>query len=318
MRTFYLFLFILRINGWKLVPFLKYKYLQGIYFNQGNLYYGTNNGFVHCVTKNHDESNNYVDLWKRKLGKRNIKKINEGNHDHLIIESDSHNEKYYGHSFIVDKKNGNCIWKKDWEDSTIYECITNDDHYCRFNKKGEIFIFSINKKSQNEMKRKIRIAKIEHIVSIKYYENEFYIITNKGRLLIVTRNFHIKKIHEFNMPFVTCMTIFRNHNNDSLYVYLGDVNGNLNIFKITHDKIISSQHYNMDMDSVMTNIFINFKTIFTCYGNGIILGHDKKTLLPVFNVTNENNFYSDIHHIYTSTVNIFICEHNYIKLYTIL
>lgn len=311
--------FLQNIYSWKLYPFIKYKYLQGIYFNQGNLYYGTNNGFVHCVTKNDDEkSPNYVDLWKTQLGKRNIKKINNGNHNHLIIESDSHDGKYNGHSYIVNKQNGHCIWKKDWSDSTIYECITDDNCYCRFNKKGEIFTFPIEKKSQNAIKKKIRIAKTEYIVSIHYYENEFYIMTNKGRLLIITRNFNIKKIHELNVTFVSCMTLLKNHNNQSLYVYLGDVNGHLNIFQITNDKIISSQHYNMNVHSVLTNIYLNFKTIFTCYANGIILGHDKKNFMPVFNITNENNFYSDIHSIYTSTVNIFICENNYIKLYTIL
>jgi hypothetical protein len=322
MKWLLLLLFFVNIDSYLtpqiIKPFIKhkFKYLQGLYFSDNKLVYGTNNGYLSCLFKNDDGI--LSEKWSVQHNKRNIKKISCQD-DKLIIQCDAENYDTTGMTNILDIKNGQLLYQFEWTDTSIFEYITEDNQFIRCNPKGYIYIYCLDTlKNRNIL---FSLPKNDFIISATYHKKYIYMTSFNGIFYIVDvkESKMISKINLNNILITTMNIHIYQNNENSLFLYTGDMNGVLSFYHIVDQKKILSSHNQKKIlshsqtkynDCPMTSIQMSVKGPIMSFTDSRIIGVQYLTFAPFLNISMNTNFYINIHSIYVSSLLLFTLTHD--------
>ena len=252
-RIFFLILHTILItidSLYVIKPTQPIKYIQGLHFNSGHLYYGTNNGYVVSVTR---KDNDVVTKWYQKISTRNIKSIDSFDKQ-LLIDCDATNYEETSRTFICSDE-GDVIDSCSWKDTTIVQGISQKN-WVRCNTKG--FIESKDIFNENIFKHRYKIPLLgEDYLTCGVVKNDMlYTMSIDGQFTIVdTQTFKIVWRQFTRFKLSTCINTYEPLGQNSSFTYIGNRKGEIYFIQLTDGNKISStmkQLHNVPM----TNIYI--------------------------------------------------------------
>jgi hypothetical protein len=253
-RIFFLILqFVSTLSLYVIRPSQPIKYIQGLHFNQGHLYYGTNNGYVISVTRQDDT---VITKWHNKLSNRNIRSINSFNKQ-LVINCDATHPDETSRTFIC-SKDGDVMDSTSWEDTTIVEGIY-ESMWVRCNTKGYVSSKTIMDENIFPIRLEIPLCENDYLTCGVVQKNMLYTMSLNGFFTIIDlRTFTIVWEQHTQYRLSTCINVHEPFGHDTKFIYIGNQKGEVYFlqFKENENKKISSTVKKL-YDNIVTNIYIH-------------------------------------------------------------
>jgi outer membrane protein assembly factor BamB len=216
---------------------LPIKYIQGLHFKNGNLYYGSNNGYITSVAR---KNSDVVTKWYKKISNRNIKSIDSFDDKHLLIDCDATHFEETSRTFICSEEDGNIIDSCSWKDTTIVQGIYKTN-WLRCNVNGSIECKDILNDNQFKMVCKVPIIDGDYISCgvVKY--DMLYTMSLNGKLTIIDiESFKIIWTQNTKFKLSTCINVNDSFGRNTSFIYIGNQKGEIYFLQLTDNKIIST------------------------------------------------------------------------------
>lgn len=262
------------------------KYYQGIYLDDKfKLYLGTNRGDVHCFLKNKEVEH----VWSRNLYHQMPKQI-RGCSEYLMVYTEPLIIDKTGNTYIIHKNSTNILRRYEWNTNTLMNEMTDNYIYIRCDYHGNIFTQHIETGHIKEYSLNITD---DIILSMIYHDMHLYAITMNKYLIVfnMDENEIYLKDHLEKCNIGTSICI-RNFGSRSLFVYIGDISGNIHFYQYENTTRIFEKTKWVSSHPI---IDIKYNEYSLIIGNtkGEILGIESLTFSLFMKIPVQYNFYKD-------------------------
>lgn len=276
------------------------KYLQGLHYSDGRLYYGTNDGSVVCLTRN--EKGTFQQMWRSYVSKRNIRKI-KSTQDHMLVSCDPimvsgiEDVCETGRTLLCELESGNVVDSQVWHDTTVYETITEHaGEWVRCNVRGDIFVKSIKATVDTDIchRGRIPLRTGDFLSSAFVYEQKLYAISVVGEFFVMSlKDMKVQLRDNIHFKTSTSMHVlepYKGRDRNTIFVYIGNASGEIYFIQITEEKCISHSQKKVH-DAGVTQIESNSCGVFFSFDDSTIKGMEALTMQEFFSKRVEGTLY---------------------------
>lgn len=266
------------------------KYIQGLHYGDGNLYFGTNCGRVCCIER--DDNAKLEEKWINTFSSRNIQKIS-GTDDSLLISCDSVDGEM-SRTVICDAKTGNVLDDMFWKDTTIYETLTDKNEWIRVNAYGEVMVKTATRENDFQVKYRMPIHNMDFISTATIYKRKLYAVTMSGKLFVINiDDFDLTLWHRLHIEIPTCIHVMNHPQTHAEFLYIGNHEGIVHFTQIVDGKM--SQHTQKHVhNAVATQIDSNYQGVFVSFDDSQIVALEIMSFRELFSVRTNNPCYINI------------------------
>lgn len=284
------------------------KYIQGIHYNSGSLYLGTNDGYMACVTKNDDYK--LYRKWISPVSRRNIRKISSSL-NYLLVECDATNVEETGKTVLCSIEDGTVLDQQSWRDTTILEKMVNNKEWIRCAYDGTIVSKIFNHDDDFKVRCRLPLLSSDYITAATIYEDCMYMITLNGYLWVLDVNsFKIINRYQLNFYLASSIEVVKIYpESSSVFIYIGNQEGSIQFLNIKDGKIISQTNKHV-MDGVVTKILSNKKDVFVGFQSSEIFQFDIISFDEITRMKTNHEFYSNVDSISLSSNGLFTISDN--------
>lgn len=266
------------------------KYIQGIHYSNGDLFFGTDNGNICCLSRNSN-----ADLsrkWVQTVSTRNVQRI-DGNRDNLLITCDSERGEA-GRSVICDIQSGKHVDTHIWQDTTVYETLTDDNEWMRLNSYGELMTKVLHRDNEFTVKYRIPISSLDFVSCAKIHKKRLYAVTLSGKLCVI----HLEKLEietwqKLNIVIPTCIHVANPSNSDALFMFIANLEGSVHFSQMINGKITSYTEKHVH-NSVATQIGSNYQGVYISFEDSYIAGFEILSFREMFSFKTHNPSYKNV------------------------
>jgi hypothetical protein len=218
----------------------KPKYMQGMVFSDGALFYGTNRGEVAKISPSLTRHGEIIDEWCVKISSRTIKSIDEFSDSSLFVTSDTVNvNDETSRTYVIDKTSGQVLQSMSWNDTTLAQYVYKNTWY-RCNVMGDMYFQSST--FPFKVKRSFCLPSDGTLQCGFFLHDKFFTLSLGGTLdMYNIHTFEHLVRHETSFSCPTALFVQKPaHLTDTYFVYAGDVHGKL-YFGQMNQKILT-QH----------------------------------------------------------------------------
>lgn len=217
-------------------PDYNVKYIQGLHYNNGDLFYGTNTGHIVSVTRKDD---GVVTKWFNKLSNRNIKSIESFNKK-LLVDCDATHIEETSRTFICSEEDGNVMDSCSWKDTTVVQGLY-DSIWLRCNTMGMVESKHIFTENTFINRCQLKLKEGDYLTCGIVKKNRLYTMSLNGQLTIIdTDTFKVIWKQNTDFKLSTCINIYEKFGNNSSFIYIGNQIGEIFFIQLTDDNKISS------------------------------------------------------------------------------
>lgn len=271
------------------------KYIQGLEFGNGNLFYGTDDGRIVCLAKT--DSAMLLHRWSVPVTTRNIRKI-QTNQKYILASCDTESVDATGRSVICDLKSGHILDSIKWRDTTVFEGITFSHEWVRVNAEGDIQSKRVHHDEGFTCRLKLPIGCFDHAVCATLHCDRLYVMTIGGRLWVVdleqtTGEYKVINRYKTKFPLATTLHVTRPlRSENSVFVYAGNQQGDIYFTQITEDQSISETRKTLH-SSVVTQIESNSRGLFVAFQDSTIVSMEIMSFRETMRVCGDAHFYTN-------------------------
>ncbi len=216
---------------------LPIKYIQGIHFKNGHLYYGSNNGYITSITR---KDSDVTTEWYKKISNRNVKSIDSFNDEHLLIDCDATCFEETSRTFICSSKDGSILDSCSWKDTSIIQGIYKST-WIRCNVKGMVECKDILNEDKFKMVCNIRLMNSDYLTCGVVRNNMLYTMSLNGKLTIIDiESFKIIWTQNTKFKLSTCINVNDSFGRNTNFIYIGNQKGEIYFLQLTDNNIIST------------------------------------------------------------------------------
>lgn len=292
------------------------KYIQGLHYAQGNLFYGTDTGKVCCISR--DNQAKLEQKWTRKISSRNVQRIS-GNDESLLISCDSECGEV-GRTVVCDLEEGNVVDCAIWGDTTAYETLTEKNEWIRVNVYGHIMSKVLHRDEAFSVKYRIPIHNMDFISAATIHKKKLYAVTMSGKLFIINLDkFDIMSWHSLHFDIPTCIHVVSHSNSNVEFLFVGNRNGMIHFAQMNEGKVTShtqKQIRDPGSDAIVTQIGSNHHGVFISFDDSNIVGIEMLSFRELLSVNTNTPSYTNIDAFCLSPLGLFYAdnEHKQIRL----
>lgn len=295
------------------------KYIQGLHYTNGNLFYGTNEGNLCCITRN--DNAKLQQKWFRPISSRNIQRI-KGNDKSLLITCDSvYGEA--GRSVVCDMDSGHVMDNHVWKDTTIFETLTDSNEWIRVNAQGEMVTKVLHRETEFTLKYRIPMSSMDFVTCATIHNDRLYAITMNGKMFVVNlERLEIETWHAIHLQLPTCIHVVSPHGTNgptnSVFVYVANQSGTVYFTQITEGHTMSHTMKQVH-HAVATQIDSNHQGVFISFGDSHIVGLEMLSFRQLYSIKTENPCYTNVDSFCLSPRGLFFIDNrkNEIRMETI-
>jgi len=284
------------------------KYIQGVHYNAGSLYFGTNRGEIVCVRK--DDTYNLYRKWMNVVTKRGIRKI-KSTSKYVLVDCDANSFDETGRTVLCSIDDGKIVDQQIWRDSTVFEHIVKENEWVRCSYDGTVVSKMLNQEDEFVMKCRIPLMTSDYVTTSVIYDGKMYLVTLNGFLWIIDMNdFKIINRYQLNFYMASSMTVDRLHStSSSVFIYIGNQKGNIYFINMKDDTIICHTE-KVIHNGVVTHILSNRKDVFVAYHDKEIFQFDMLSFDPIHRMKMNTESYANIDSLSLSPRGLFFISDN--------
>lgn len=273
------------------------KYIQGLEFGNGHLFYGTNDGNLVCLGRT--DNSKLLYRWTMPIATRNIRKI-QTNQKYILASCDTETVDATGRSVLCDIKSGHVLDSMRWRDTTVFEGITFSHEWIRVNAEGCISSKFVHRDQAFSCRLRLPLGHHDYIVCGTLHCDRLYLMTLSGNLWIVDMEqqqghgeFKIVDRYKTKFQLATTIHVTRPLRSDnSVFVYVGNQEGEVYFTQITDRQAISETRKKLH-SSVITQMESNMKGIFVAFQDSTIVSMEIMSFRETMRVSGDAHFYTN-------------------------
>lgn len=270
------------------------KYIQGLHYTNGHLFYGTNEGQLYSIRK--DDKTKLHQKWFQKISSRNIQRI-RSNGKLLLITCDSVGGEA-GSSVVCDVTSSRILERKLWKDTTVYETLTDNNEWIRVNARGHVESKQALDVAPFSLHYRIPMSSMDFLTCATIHKNRLYATTMQGKLVVVDL---IRKTivtwHSIHMDLSTCIHVASppasSDASNSVFVYIANQQGYVYFTQITGG-IVTSHTMKSVHSSFATQIDSNQQGVFVSFGDSHIVSLEMMSFREQYSVKTGNPSFTNI------------------------
>lgn len=269
------------------------KYIQGLEFGNGHLFYGTNDGKVVCIGRHEQQSSHLIHRWSVPVASRNIRRI-QTTQKYLLASCDPEDVQATGKSVLCDLKSGQPLEAVTWTDTTVYEGMSLSQEWMRVNARGDIYSKQCPRDADFQWRLRIPLSSHDQIVCGTLFNDHLYLMTLSGNLWVVEHGSKIVGRHRTKFPLATTIHVTRPLRSDnSVFVYVGNQQGEVYFTQITDDACISYTQKRLH-DCVVTQMDCNTRGLFVAFEDSTIVGMEILSFRETMRIKGNSHFYTNV------------------------
>lgn len=286
------------------------KYIQGIEFGNGNLFYGTNDGKIVCVGRDEAKLRH---RWSVPITSRSIHRI-QTTHKYLLASCDTVRRNETGRSVLCDIQTGSVLDVVSWADTTMFEAVTFGNEWIRVNMRGDILGKAFPRDGPFSLKLRLPLGSSDYVLCGTMYKEKLYLMTMNGNLWVVNIEPGVpcEVLNRYATRFQFATTIhvtepLRSEN--SAFVYVGNQDGDVYFTQLTEGECVSHTQRRLH-PSVVTQIESNSCGLFIAFQDSTIVAMEIISFREVMRVHGNAHFYPNVDAFSLSPRGIFYISDN--------
>lgn len=269
---------------------MKPKYLQGLFYGQGNLFFGTSTGRICCISR--DDNAKLTNKWIQHISTRNIRKIS-GNDDLLVVTCDSENGLTTP-TVVCDQETGDIIDHTSWTDTTVFETITDKYEWIRVNAVGDVMVKILNWEDDFKIKYRLPMSSMDFVSAVTLHKKKLYVVTMSGKVIVLNLDkYEISLWHNLHFDIPTCIHVVSHANSDAEFLYVGNRVGMVHFTQIVDNKMTSHTQKQLHT-AVVTQIDSNYQGVFISFDDSKIVGIETMSFRELYSVNTNTSLYTNI------------------------